>query len=101
MTIYFSSTKPQLAPIATSANDSKNKSLMSLLLEANRPVASSCKGDGICGKCRVRVLNGQSNLSPQTELEIKTKSKNNVDESERLSCQTHVLGDITIDTSYW
>jgi hypothetical protein len=40
-------------------------------------------------------------LSPQTELEIKTKSKNKVDESERLSCQTHVLGDIMIDTSYW
>ena len=101
MTIYFSLTKQQLAPVAVSAEDAKNKSLMALLLDAKRPVASSCKGDGICSKCRVRILDGQNNLSPQTELETKTKDKNKVDESERLSCQAMVLGDITIDTNYW
>lgn len=101
MTIYFSLTKPQLSPISAPTDDSKNKSLMALLLEAKRPVASSCNGDGICGKCRVRILDGPSNLSPQTDLEIKTKNKNKVDEFERLSCQTYVLGDITIDTAYW
>lgn len=74
---------------------------MTLLLEAKRPVASSCKGDGICSKCRVKIIEGQNNLSPQTDLEMKTKNKNKVDESERLSCQVYLLGDVTIDTSYW
>lgn len=101
MTIYFSSSKPQLAPIEVVPDDSQNKSLMTLLLEAKRPVASSCKGDGICSKCRIRVIQGQENLTPQTDLEIKTKMKNKVDETERLSCQVHLLGDITIDTNYW
>tara|TARA_B110001454_G_C12723312_1_gene436605 strand:- start:23722 stop:24027 length:306 start_codon:yes stop_codon:yes gene_type:complete len=101
MTIYFSSAKPHLTPIAVSAEDAKNKNLMTLLLEANRPVASSCKGDGICSKCRITILEGHSHLSGQTDLEAKTKVKNKVDEHERLSCQAHLLGDVVIDTSYW
>ncbi|MBL7556687.1 MAG: (2Fe-2S)-binding protein [Bdellovibrionaceae bacterium] len=101
MTIYFSPNKPQLKPIEVSAEDSKNKTLMTLLLDAKYPVASSCKGDGICSKCRVTILNGSVNLSPQNDLEIKTKLRNNVAGPERLSCQVHIQGDITIDTNYW
>lgn len=101
MTIYFSSNKPQIKPIEVSDDDRKNKSLMTLLLEAKRPVASSCKGDGICSKCRVTILSGAQNLSSEGELESKTKRRNKITESERLSCQVYVHGDITIDTAYW
>ncbi len=101
MTIYFSTNKPQLKPIEVSDENSKNKTLMTLLLDAKYPVASSCKGDGICSKCRITILEGNQNLNPQSELEIKTKQRNKVTVDERLSCQVYLNGDITIDTNYW
>jgi ferredoxin, 2Fe-2S len=101
MTIYFSPAKTHLKPIEVSKADATSKSLMSLLLEAQLPVASSCKGDGICSKCRVHILNGNENLTSESDLEIKTKLKNKVQASERLSCQAFLSGDVTIDTNYW
>lgn len=75
--------------------------LMKALLENDLPVASSCRGDGVCAKCRVRVLAGAKNLSPETEIESMRREQFEFDRDERLSCQAEVFGDITIDTSYW
>lgn len=101
MTIYFSSLKSYLKPLQVPSSDSESQSLMGILLKAQLPVASSCKGEGICGKCRVLVLKGNENLSLPTGLETKTKNKNKITDSERLACQAYLTGDITIDTNYW
>ena len=74
---------------------------MRSLLVAGRPVASSCDGDGICAKCRVKVLNGSENLSEMSFFEQERLQMNHVPEGYRLSCQAKVLGDITVDTDYW
>jgi 2Fe-2S ferredoxin len=76
--------------------------LMATLMRAGRPVASSCGGSGICGKCKVIVNAGWENLSPQKELEkgVLTRLKGDLSR-ERLSCQTRVEGDVEIDTPYW
>lgn len=82
--------------------DSKpEQSLMSQLMDAKLPVASSCGGKGICGKCRVQILSGIPNLTPVSELEALTSKRNNLDEFERLSCQCKVHGDIEVATRYW
>lgn len=75
--------------------------LMPRLLSAGLPVASSCLGDGICGKCRVQVLSGGENLSPVESLEGLTRDRLRIPSGVRLSCQARVTGDIVIDTSYW
>lgn len=75
--------------------------LMKSLLTARRPVASSCDGDGICAKCRVRILQGADNLSPASYFELERLEMNKVPEGHRLSCQCKVLGDVTVDTDYW
>ncbi|MGE4130320.1 MAG: 2Fe-2S iron-sulfur cluster-binding protein [Bdellovibrionales bacterium] len=87
--------KIQPIEVASGAN------LMETLLAAELPVASSCHGDGICGKCRVQVLAGQEHLSPPTELEKILRDRLKVPRDYRISCQTCVLGDVRIDTSYW
>lgn len=74
---------------------------MKALLEHEIPVASSCRGDGVCAKCRVRVLAGAKNLSPETEIESMRRDQFEFEPDERLSCQAEVLGDVTIDTPYW
>jgi 2Fe-2S ferredoxin len=75
--------------------------LMQALLREGIPVASSCRGDGVCAKCRIEILEGSQNLSRVSEQEARIKQRLDIPASERLSCQTEVLGDITIDATYW
>jgi ferredoxin, 2Fe-2S len=75
--------------------------LMQSLLDAGLPVASSCGGDAVCSKCHIKIIDGAANLSQETSDEKELKEVNDVHKSERISCQTQVLGPITIDTSYW
>jgi ferredoxin, 2Fe-2S len=75
--------------------------LMQSLLAAGVPVASSCRGDGVCAKCRIEVTEGANNLSPRNPLEVSLADRHQIPHSERISCQTEILGDITVDTPYW
>ena len=75
--------------------------LMKILLDNNIPVASSCHGDGICGKCKVKVISGEENLSAVQELEKTLCERLKIQTPNRISCQTLVMGDIEIDTTYW
>lgn len=101
MTISFSTSKPHLKPIEVNKEEASSLTLMDLLRKAQFPVASSCKGDGICSKCRINIIYGKENLTPEKDLENRTKVKNQVPISDRLSCQTYLCGDIVIDTLYW
>ncbi len=101
MTISFLAQKNHLQPIPVSPDESDKQSLMALLLKSKLPVASSCQGDGICSKCRVEIVEGEENLTPELELETKTKKRNHIAANNRLACQVFVRGDVKIDTNYW
>ena len=73
--------------------------LMQFLLKNGIPVASSCKGDGICGKCRMKIESGI--LPEASELEKETLLRNSANPNERLSCQIILCEDLKIDTDYW
>jgi 2Fe-2S ferredoxin len=75
--------------------------LMETLLASQVPVASSCHGDGVCCKCKIRIASGAENLSKETEIELFRREQHSIPQNERLSCQTLVLGTVTIDTTYW
>lgn len=75
--------------------------LMEALLAHGVPVASSCKGDGICGKCRMRIVEGADNLPAKSAAESSVLEKNLAGHDERLSCQVQVFGDLKVDTGYW
>ncbi|MFO0880590.1 MAG: 2Fe-2S iron-sulfur cluster-binding protein [Gemmataceae bacterium] len=66
----------------------------------------NCRGNGLCGTCRVLVKQGKENLSP---MGLREKANLNLhpvsllarighEEEMRLSCQVQVLGDCTIQT---
>jgi len=76
-------------------------SLMESLLAGGMPVASSCHGDGICGKCRIQIVEGASNLTAINAAEQILRERLKVAPDQRISCQTQVNGDIVVDTSYW
>lgn len=75
--------------------------LMEVIMSQNIPIASSCGGDGVCAKCKVEITSGSQNLSKETERELFLKDINGISSNNRISCQTQVFGDVTIDTPYW
>jgi len=79
----------------------QGSNLMQSLLAKNIPVASSCKGDGICAKCKIRVLESPENLTPVQEREAILRERNSLKKEERISCQVCVLGDVKVDMGYW
>ncbi len=74
---------------------------MQSLLTGGLPVASSCRGDGVCGKCRIEIVDGREALSPETDLEKFLVERHSIPKGSRVSCQTQVLGDLTVNASYW
>ncbi len=77
------------------------ESLFQILRKNDIPVASSCLGDGVCGKCRLKIEAGIENLSPVEPLEAKLIEKYQLLPSQRISCQCSVHGDVTVTSSYW
>lgn len=75
-----------------------NSNLMNSLLDLGIPVASSCKGDGICSKCKMII---QGTVDKAEKLEIETLTRNKCDPQERLSCQILVIDDLTVSAKYW
>lgn len=61
----------------------------------------NCRGNGLCGTCRVLVKKGMENLSPKSKIErfkLGTMMSAIGHEDEmRLSCQVQVNGDCSIE----
>jgi ferredoxin len=66
----------------------------------------NCRGNGLCGTCRVLVKKGMENLSPRTTLERINFNLHPLgmfyalghEDELRLSCQVTVNGDCTVET---
>jgi len=65
------------------------------------PLAQSCRGEGICSRCGVRVLRGAEHLSPERGPERARKAANDLDQELRLACLTTVRGPVVLTTDYW
>lgn len=77
----------------------KGANLFKTLKDAGVPIASSCKGDGVCGKCVIRLEKGS--LPEANTLELNLHKKYSLEPDQRISCQTYMIEDIRISTTYW
>lgn len=93
--------KVLLEPQGISLEAKKKGNLLALLQENEIAVGNACGGNGLCASCKVSVLEGEKNLSRPNDREIELSERNHLQTNERISCQTKVLGDIRITTSYW
>jgi ferredoxin, 2Fe-2S len=75
------------------------ETLFEALRRNDVPIASSCNGDGVCGRCRLRILEGAALLDPPGDLERRHAGAMAPD--ERLACQALVRGDIVVSATYW
>lgn len=75
--------------------------LMTALIDAGQPVASSCAGEGVCAKCRMQVHDGMENLNRPNELEEFLAERYELKKGVRISCQCEVQGDVIVHATYW
>ena len=80
----------------------RGEKILEAALEAGIRIRSLCGGRGLCGRCRVIVRDGGENLSPPSETEKRTLSKDELSEGFRLACQTEIasLGDIVVEIPF-
>ena len=86
-------------PLGLSAAARSDETLLDVARRAGVPLGNSCGGVGVCGRCRVRVLAGEENISPATSIE--TRFSKGFAEGERMACQAVVEGEVEVTTTYW
>ena len=72
----------------------EGKTLLHAAREAGVYIDSQCNGKGKCGKCRVRVAEGQT--TPFTSKEGEFIGHSDRELGYRLACMTHITGDVTL-----
>ncbi|MCA6074341.1 adenylate/guanylate cyclase domain-containing protein [Fulvivirga sedimenti] len=75
--------------------------LLEVSISNQIPHLHECGGNGQCTTCRVRVIDGHSNLSPRTMKEHETARLRKWDPSIRLACQCYPKGDVSIQRLVW
>jgi ferredoxin len=66
---------------------------------AGLPIATACGDELICGRCGVRILEGD--VAREKPVETRAKRRNRVATELRLACVIRVRGDLVIGADYW
>ncbi len=62
------------------------------------PIATACIGNGTCGLCRVKIVDGEDNLTPFNAAERRHMGNVYYLTKVRLACQACVFGgDVTVE----
>ena len=77
------------------------KTLLDAALSAGLPVARACGGEGLCGRCGLKVLAGGTGLSAEATDEAEAKERNRVPGEWRLACRARVHGPLEVTAGYW
>ncbi|GAB4266393.1 MAG: ASKHA domain-containing protein [Deferrisomatales bacterium] len=68
------------------------ENLLRVAMVAGVHVNASCGGSGTCGKCKVKILEGEHRAKPTSKL-----SDAEWTQGYRLACQTEILGDLVVE----
>lgn len=71
----------------------EKQSIMDALIEAGVYVSAICGGNGTCGKCKIRLIEGEL---PVTAADRKAFTQEELDAGMRLSCVAYPTADVTI-----
>ena len=88
-------------PLGIEGGALENETILDVARRVSAPIGNSCGGTGICGRCRVTVLEGGGNLSPVTWIEQNGDDFAPLRPLERLACQATPSGPVSVTTSYW
>ena len=77
------------SPVEISCNPGDN--LLELARRANVAIDAPCSGNGSCGKCRVKLVDGEVETIPSRHI-----TQEEFEAGWRLSCNSKVMGDCTV-----
>jgi adenylate cyclase len=83
-------------PDKKSANLLPGQTILEASLALNIPHAHACGGNARCSSCRVIVTEGQDQLPPRNEKEVRLAEKLGFGPHIRLACQTAPISDIAV-----
>lgn len=95
----MSTHKIKLSPTEQEVEIDEFTSILERMRQQKVYIKSSCGGNGSCGDCVMRVMNGGENLSEVTFNEKRLLGNVYHITKERLCCQTRVFGNVEIDIS--
>lgn len=72
----------------------KDKTVLEAAKDSKLKIKAPCKGKGKCGKCVVRIIEGE--VSKPTKAEKKLLSEKKIKKGYRLACETEIEGDAII-----
>ncbi len=78
----------------TKVEAASGESILKIALDNGIPMEHACGGNGFCTTCMCKVKSGMENLSPRNDRE---ENMGVVDDPNRLSCQSQVLGDVDVE----
>lgn len=84
----------EFEPIGRRQTCAIGETVLDVARRAGIAITSLCGGAGVCGRCQVRVLEGE--VSPATAREREVLGDDAVGRGERLACETRVLGDLWV-----
>jgi len=93
--------KVQFQPLGKEREVRPGSTILSAANKSEVPIGQSCSGDGICGWCRVSILEGLDQLHPPGEQEQRLMKEKEFLPNERAACLAKVRGDVIITTTYW
>ena len=72
------------------------QTILDTAIQNGIPHVNACGGEGKCTTCRLLVLDGVENCSPETEKEAALKAKVHTSDEFRLACQMTITSDVTV-----
>lgn len=75
-------------------NIKKQKTVLEAAKDCKMKIKEPCKGKGKCGKCIVKVLDG--NLSEPTKAEKNLLGEKKIEKGYRLACEAKIEGNLII-----
>jgi len=88
-------------PLGKVRETKRNVTILAAANQSQVPIGQSCSGEGICGWCRVTIVEGIENMAPPTPVEQRLREAKQFAPNERAACLAKVLGDVTVNASYW
>ena len=93
--------KVRFVPLGKEKEIRAGATILAAANQCDVPIGQSCNGDGVCGWCRVKVIEGVEGMLPPSPLEKKLMKEKEFALDERAACLAKIRGDVAVTTTYW
>ena len=91
----------EFIPSGIKVTIAQGETILDAAIKAGLSFANACSGNGVCGGCRVRIIEGDKNLPEPSALEANVMQTYGYGPQDRAACLVKPTGDVKVTTSYW